>query len=263
MLEHLISRAFGAFASTKFPAPIQKTINNAYSSMFDIDFSEFAPPSSYDSLLALFTRSLLIPRPLENGFISPSDGVILYSGYAQGQKALSVKGHSYDINELLADTLAGGELGAGFDYAGIYLSPRDYHHFHAPCNFKLEAISYQSGALYSVAPSWLKRIENLYAKNERVIMRCALANNKIFWLVFVGALNVGKMVIERENRVKTNANLGNAIYTYDNEFYKKGERIGRFELGSTIVIIAQKGALNFNTQSEQKIKFSQKIAEII
>lgn len=261
MIKHLLSRAFGVFANTKFPKPIQNVINKSYAKMFDIDFSEFKDPSEYESLTALFTRTLRSPRKLDCGFISPCDGLVLYSAESFGKEAFSIKNHTYSPKELLSNACGDGELDRGFDYANLYLSPRDYHNFHAPCDFELLSAVYESGELYSVAPKYLAKISNLYAKNERVVLRCK-RGEKLFWLVFIGALNVGKIKISCDERIQTNANLGSALYDYENESFSKGELLGCFELGSSIVIIAQKGLLNFNIQENQKIKFSQKIADI-
>lgn len=263
MLQNIISRLFGSFANTKFPKSIQELINKSYAGIFNIDFSEHEPVSSYESLVALFTRKLKAQRQLEADFISPCDGALLYSGKGFENQAFCIKHHTYDVLELLSKACEKSELENGFDYAGIYLSPRDYHRFHAPCDFSLESLCYESGALYSVSPKTLSFVDNLYAKNERVILRCALPNGKLFWLVFVGALNVGKIRIERESRIQTNAGLSSAFYTYENESFSKGEELGCFEMGSSIVIIAQSGAFNFTCTKEQKLRFGLKIAEFL
>lgn len=261
MIQNLISRVFGVFASTKFAKPIQNIINKSYAKMFDIDFSEFKSPESYESLVALFTRKLENSRKLDDGFISPCDSKVLFVGEGFKGQAFSIKNHTYNPKELLSSACQDCELEAGFDYANLYLSPRDYHNFHAPCDFRLLSAVYESGGLYSVAPKYLAKIPNLYAKNERVILRCE-HGDRLFWLVFVGALNVGKIKILRDERIQTNANLGSAIYDYENESFEKGELLGYFEMGSSVVIIAQKGLLDFDIQENQKIKFSQKIADI-
>lgn len=261
MINNIISRAFGSFASIKFPKTIQNIINKSYAKIFGIDFSEFRDCGEYESLTALFTRTLKIPRKLDDGFISPCDGLVLYCGKGFEGQAFSIKNHTYSPKELLSSACDESELDGGFDYANLYLSPRDYHNFHAPCDFELLSAVYESGELYSVAPKYLAKISNLYAKNERVILRCK-SGEKLFWLVFVGALNVGKIKIFCDERIQTNANLGSSVYKYENKHFSKGEPLGCFELGSSIVIIAQKGLLNFNIQENQKVKFSQKIADI-
>lgn len=126
-------------------------------------------------------------------------------------------------------------------YANIYLSPRDYHHYHAPCDLSVLQALYIPADLYSVAKKFLLKIPNLYAKNERVILKCKMRNGGILWMVFVGALNVGKMRFDFDARIQTNAcaSRSEALYEYENLNFKKGDHLGNFELGSTIVLVAQ------------------------
>jgi len=149
-------------------------------------------------------------------------------------------------------------------YANIYLSPRDYHHYHAPCDLSVLQALYIPADLYSVAKKFLLKIPNLYAKNERVILKCKMRNGGIFWMVFVGALNVGKMRFDFDTRIQTNAcaNRAEALYEYENLNFKKGDHLGNFELGSTIVLVAQSEFLKFSVSSETAVKFSQKIGEL-
>ena len=96
-----------------------------------------------------------------------------------------------------------------------------------------------------------------------MVLKARLANNKLIWMVFVGALNVGKMKFDFEPRVSTNSNLSPAFYNYNNLSLKKGEHIGNFELGSTIVIISQNGAINYQIKRDMTLKQAQSIAQII
>ena len=148
-------------------------------------------------------------------------------------------------------------------YANIYLSPRDYHHYHAPCDLSVLQALYIPADLYSVAKKFLLKITNLYAKNERVILKCKMRNGGILWMVFVGALNVGKMRFDFDTRIQTNAcaNRAEALYEYENLNFKKGDHLGNFELGSTIVLVAQSEFLKFETPANMSVKFGQKIAE--
>lgn len=259
------SRIFGLIAGIKFPSFIQKIINEKYVNYFKIDMSEFKAPYEYESLNALFTRSLQIPREINEGFISPSDGKILECGSAfladNTPFAFSIKGHTYSIEELLKDSFKKEELENGLDYVNIYLSPRDYHRYHSPYDMKILSATYTSGALYSVNEKHLERISNLYVKNERVSLKCQ--NDKgIFWLVFVGAQNVGKMRFKFDASIQTNAKFShNFTRKYDNLELKKGEELGNFELGSTIVLISQKGLLDIKLKAGQNVKFGEKIAD--
>lgn len=259
------SRIFGILAGFKFPKFIQKFINENYVKYFNIDMSEFKNPCEYESLNALFTRTLQIPRKIDEGFISPSDGKILECGSAfladNEPFAFSIKGHTYSVKELLKDSFEEKELENGLDYVNIYLSPKDYHRYHSPCDMQILSATYTSGALFSVNEKHLQRISNLYVKNERVSLKCQ--NEKgVFWLVFVGAQNVGKMCFNFDSSIQTNAKFShNFIRKYENLKLKKGEELGNFELGSTIVLIAQKGLLNLNLQAGQNIKFGQKLSD--
>ncbi|EAL3923149.1 phosphatidylserine decarboxylase [Campylobacter upsaliensis] len=261
------SRIFGVIAGFKFFKALQKFINERYVKYFSIDMSEFKQPSEYESLNALFTRKLEKSRDLEEGFISPSDGLILQSGESflvQNELyAFSIKGRTYSVEELLRDNYEKEELENGLDYANIYLSPKDYHRYHAPCDMQILSLSYTSGALFSVNEKHLFKIANLYTRNERVSLKCkSLEKNFIFWLVFVGAQNVGKMRFEFDKSVQTNMKLShNFTRKYDDLSIKKGEELGNFELGSTIVVLSQKGHLNYEVKTT--IKFGEKLANFI
>ena len=168
--------------------------------------------------------------------------------------------------ETSAEDAQGGENASGVNlsYANIYLSPRDYHHYHAPCDLSVLQALYIPADLYSVAKKFLLKIPNLYVKNERVILKCKMQNGGILWMVFVGALNVGKMRFDFDARIQTNAcaSREGALYEYENLSFKKGDHLGNFELGSTIVLVAQSEFLKFSVSSETAVKFSQKIGEL-
>ena len=164
-----------------------------------------------------------------------------------------------------AEDAQGGEntSGVNLSYANIYLSPRDYHHYHAPCDLSVLQALYIPADLYSVAKKFLLKIPNLYAKNERVILKCKMPGGGILWMVFVGALNVGKMKFDFDTRIQTNAcaSRSEALYEYENLNFKKGDHLGNFELGSTIVLVVQSEFLKFEIPADTSVKFGQKIAE--
>ena len=184
---------------------------------------------------------------------------------ASGVQAEIYSDESSVSRETSAEDAQGGEntSGVNLSYANIYLSPRDYHHYHAPCDLSVLQALYIPADLYSVAKKFLLKIPNLYAKNERVILKCKMCNGGILWMVFVGALNVGKMRFDFDTRIQTNAcaNREGALYEYENLSFKKGDHPGNFELGSTIVLVAQSEFLKFETPTDTSVKFGQKIAE--
>ncbi|ARE80502.1 phosphatidylserine decarboxylase [Campylobacter helveticus] len=261
------SRIFGLIAGFKFFKPLQKWINESYVKYFNIDMSEFKSTDEYESLNALFTRKLKKERNLDEGFISPSDGRILQSGetfLADNEFfAFSIKGRTYSVEELLKDSYEKEELKNGLDYANIYLSPKDYHRYHAPCDMQILSLTYTSGALFSVNEKHLFKIANLYTQNERVSLKCKSSEKGfIFWLVFVGAQNVGKMCFSFDKSVQTNMKIArNFTRKYENLNLKKGEELGNFELGSTIVVLSQKGHLHLKPKT--MVKFGEKFADFL
>lgn len=266
-MTNLISKLFGCIANLHLIQPLQNFINKTYINHFEINMSEFKTYNTYKSLNELFTRQLTTQRPISTDkktLLSPSDGVCFESGTSSDLKALSVKDHNYNIDEFLDASINDNERSKELVYANIYLSPKDYHHYHAPCDIEILSALYIPAKLYSVAKKYLIKIPNLYCKNERVILRCKMPNEGILWLGFVGALNVGKMKFEFDENIQTNAhNLQKTLYKYQNILIKKGERIGNFELGSTIVVIAQSSHLRLNIMSGETIKFSDKIGELL
>ena len=184
---------------------------------------------------------------------------------ASGVQAEIYSDESGASRETSAEDAQDGEntKGVNLSYANIYLSPRDYHHYHAPCDLSVLQAFYVPADLYSVAKKFLLKIPNLYAKNERVILKCKMHNGGILWMVFVGALNVGKMRFDFDARIQTNAcaSRAEALYEYENLDFKKGDHLGNFELGSTIVLVAQSEFLKFEILADTSVKFGQKIAE--
>lgn len=202
-------------------------------------------------------------RAAQAKIISDESGVN-YS--ASGVRVEIYSDESSVSRETSAEDARGGvnTKGANLSYANIYLSPRDYHHYHAPCDMSVLQALYIPADLYSVAKKFLLKIPNLYAKNERVILKCKMPSGGILWMVFVGALNVGKMRFDFDARIQTNAcaSRAEALYEYENLNFKKGDHLGNFELGSTIVLVAQSEFLKFSVSSETAVKFSQKIGEL-
>ena len=260
--DNLFSQIFGKVAKLSFIRPVQEFINSSYIKLFKIDMSEFRPAGEYKNLNELFTRELIKPREFDAAdeiFISPVDGTCLSFGSTSELKAFSIKGMSYGVKELLGQ----GELEGEYDFANIYLSPKDYHHYHAPCDITVKKAVYIPGKLYSVAVKWLSKVDSLYTKNERVALLCEMKNGKKLWLVFVGALNVGKMKFSFDERIQTNAMANfTQIYEYENLHIKKGERLGNFELGSTIVILSEKDAIEYNLFENKELKFAEAIGRI-
>ena len=143
----------------------------------------------------------------------------------------------------------------------FYLSPRDYHRYHAPCDMKIVEIRYFAGELLPVHKKSLLKNRDLFIKNERVVVVAKdMFDNRIYY-VAVGALNVGKMVFHKERRIETNLK-GNMkqIYKYSKPIeVKKGEELGMFKVGSTVLLFAKE--LKLGRNSDDRMRFGEQVAK--
>ena len=261
----LISRLFGLFASTEFASPMQISINKIYVKAMNVDLQECNAVESYVSLNKLFTRALNKPRLFDtqaNLFISPSDSFISACGKIEQNLALQVKGFSYDISRLLGDYISktNKALLLNGEYINFYLSPKDYHRYHVPIDMTITKAVHIPGKLYPVNMKWLQKVDGLFCENERVILECYTTENKLFYMIFVGALNVGKMGFSFDERIQTNAKSAiEQYYNYNNLQMKKGEELGLFEMGSTIVMLFENDSFTSTSKEGLHVKFGDQI----
>jgi len=218
---------------------------------YDVNMREAANPdvASYATFNDFFTRALQAgARPLARAdLICPVDGTISQFGAMEGQQIFQAKGHRYSSTALVGGDAA---LAARFDdgsFATLYLSPRDYHRIHMPCDGVLRRMIYVPGALFSVNPTTARGVPGLFARNERVVCVFESARGPLV-LVLVGATIVGSMATVWHGVV--NPPRGDVVreWRYDEQpvELKQGEEMGRFLLGSTVVMLFPKGPLQFN-----------------
>jgi phosphatidylserine decarboxylase len=248
--KNAISRLAGRVVSLRLPALLQRWQIRGFARVFGVDWSEIRDPiSSFRSLQDFFVRALLPEaRPVDSdpdSFVSPCDGAWGESGIVKEGMLLQVKGRPYSLGALLGDD-ASAERFEGGSYATIYLSPRDYHRFHAPCDAHIARLRYLPGTLWPVNRAGVEGVDALFAQNERI---CAFMDSPVpgggnaLCIVAVGATIVGKVRVTFDS---LSSNLPGAavqerIYGEEAPRLKKGEEWGRFEFGSTLVVIAAPG----------------------
>ena len=208
--------------------------------------------ASYRSFNDFFTRALKQgARPISDAdLICPVDGAVSQFGAVQGDQIFQAKGHSYSTTALVGGD---ADLAAQFNdghFATLYLSPKDYHRIHMPCDGRLTRMIHVPGALFSVNPTTARGVPGLFARNERVV--CVFEGPQgPFVLVLVGATIVGSMAtvwhgVVNSPRVRAVRDWkygeGQAMPTS----LKQGQEMGRFLLGSTVVMLFPQGPLNFN-----------------
>ncbi|MCF8160817.1 MAG: archaetidylserine decarboxylase [Polaromonas sp.] len=205
--------------------------------------------ASYGSFNDFFTRALKDgARPLARAeLICPVDGAISQFGRIEGQQIFQAKGHHYS-----STALVGGDarLAAQFDnghFATLYLSPRDYHRIHMPCAGHLTRMIYVPGDLFSVNPATARGVPGLFARNERVVCVFEGAHGP-FVLVLVGATIVGSMATAWHGAVNAPRPGRLSEWRYDDQSIElnQGQEMGRFLLGSTVVMLFPRGPLEFN-----------------
>ncbi len=225
--------------------------------------------SSFASFNDFFTRPLKTDaRPLAKAeFICPVDGAISQFGSIEKDQIFQAKGHHYSTLALVAGQQVLANKFENGHFACLYLSPKDYHRIHMPCAGVLKSMAYVPGDLFSVNPTTAANVPNLFARNERVVCEFTSEKHGTFVMVLVGATIVGSMATvwhEAVDGVKNgiiNPPRSKNIrsWNYGNISLNQGDEMGRFLLGSTVVMLFEKDALQFNAdwQATKSIKLGE------
>ncbi len=244
---HLLSRGIAKLADCKI-----KFIKNALISLFisaykiDLESAVCANSKEYKSFNEFFTRALKPgARPIasgENSIACPADGIISQAGTIQNGEIFQAKGKTYTLKRLLANQSSYiKEFEAG-NFLTIYLAPKNYHRVHMPLDGKLLQTLYVPGRLFSVNRLSVDTTSNLFCNNERLI---CLFQTKIgqIAIIMVGAMLVAgiETVWEPQGRIK-----GLKDYTHEEIFLKKGDEMGHFKFGSTVILLFPTNSVRLN-----------------
>ncbi len=255
--KNAISRLAGRVVSIRWPFGLARPIVAGFARAVGADVSEARDPiERFESVQSFFVRALRDgARPLDPGsdaFVSPCDGAWGATGRIEGGRLLQVKGSPY----ALADLIASAERAKAFEggwFATLYLSPRDYHRFHAPCTAEVERVDYVPGRLWPVNRIGLEGVPGLFAENERLCTHLSpLTTSGLprgpegsIGLVAVGATMVGKTKLTFSS-LETNVRRGaraSCVYEHGEARLAAGDELGRFEFGSTIIVLAAPGSV--------------------
>ena len=247
LLTELAGRFAGSRAGWLTRAAIRRFV-----ARYRVDMSEAAEPriEAYDTFNAFFTRALRAgSRPLaESTWLCPVDGAISQFGRIEQGSLFQAKGHVFS-----AKALVGGdsELAATFAdgwFATLYLSPRDYHRIHMPCEGRLTRMIHVPGSLYSVNPATARGIPGLFARNERVVCQFETPHGPLL-MVLVGATIVGSMSTVWHGVVNPPRPTEQREWRYDDRDIRlaKAAEMGRFLLGSTVVMLWPEQPLRFSS----------------
>lgn len=249
--KRLVSRLAGLLASAKM-GKFTTFLITQFIAKYKIDMSEakYSNPVYYNTFNEFFTRELREGiRPVTEGsdnIILPVDGKISQLGEIKQGRLFQAKGHDFSLRELLGGS---DEVAAPFDdglFSTIYLSPQDYHRIHMPIAGKLEKMIFIPGDLFSVNPLTAENVPNLFARNERAVAIFATAIGPMA-MVLVGATIVGSIETVWQGTLKSKE-IQQWDYKDQNITLEKGEELGRFKLGSTIVALFPKQSISFSDE---------------
>lgn len=256
-----ISYLVGMLARIPLPRPLASITVNWYVKRYNVDLScALRSIESFRCVGELFARELRADaRPIANGIVSPVDGTLRSIEPIENDRVEQVKGKSYLISDLLGG-LEQFEIFRGGWVFNLYLAPKDYHHFHAPVSGQIESTQYFPGNLWPVNDWSLKNIDSLFSRNERVVSYFDYKGIKIA-MVMVGATNVGRIKLSYTNLV-TNSGGGAKYLRHSPAIeIEAGEKIGTFELGSTVIMCISRCKLsNFKTLGD--VIFGARLADI-
>ncbi|HSH73187.1 MAG TPA: archaetidylserine decarboxylase [Methylophilaceae bacterium] len=251
--KHAITTLAGKFASAK-AGSLTTAVIRWFVGRYKVNMEEAAQPdiSDYQSFNDFFTRAL---RPdartiSKSEFICPVDGAISQFGEIRSDQIFQAKGHSYSTNALLAGEKAFAAKFNDGSFATLYLSPKDYHRIHMPCDGRLISMKYVPGTLFSVNPATAQDVPGLFARNERVVCEFESKVHGTFVMVLVGATIVGSMATVWHGVVNPPRSKHVREWTYSDQNIelRQGEEMGRFLLGSTVVLLFPKNTLQFNQE---------------
>lgn len=253
--KHLLSRLVGKLAAAKAGALTQFLIKR-FIKAFNIDMQEamHEEPSEYDTFNAFFTRQLKDGiRPIVEGdniLCHPVDGKISQFGDIVGDKVFQAKGHDYSLTTLLGGKPELAECFKGGKFATIYLAPRDYHRIHMPIKGKLTDTLHVPGELFSVNPLTAANVPGLFARNERVVALFDTSAGKVA-MVLVGATIVASIETVWAGNITPPAGkyVQHWQHNQDDIELNKGEEMGRFKLGSTVVLCFESNKIEFEDLS--------------
>ena len=244
-----MTRLAGHYASKPLGSLTKSTIRR-FVARYGVNMAEAAEPdiAAYKTFNDFFTRALKPgARPLADApLICPVDGAISQVGCIQGDQVYQAKGQTFTTTALVGGD---AELAARFQdglFANLYLSPKDYHRIHMPAAGRLVRMVHVPGALFSVNPTTARGVPGLFARNERVV--CVFDDDALgrWVLVLVGATIVGSMATTWHGVIQRGGPVREWDYTPGQVVLAQGAEMGRFLLGSTVVMLFEKSGLQFN-----------------
>lgn len=257
------SRGMGHLARLRLPAWLHRFIVRRFVAKYRVDLSECQGGiDDFPTLADFFVRALrpdarpVDPRP--EVLVSPVDAVVHMVGQVRDGGYPQAEGRYASVAELVGQDAAPEWEGAPF--AILYLSPRDYHRVHTPCAARVRALRYLPGQLWPVFPVATRKVEGLFGRNERLVFELETAFGPVVEAM-IGAFGVGRMSTVVHPQVSNQGEEGRRI-ELDAELPRCAE-LGRFELGSTVILLLPPGRAEWTIQPGQPVRLGREIARIL
>lgn len=256
-----LSRLAGRAAGSNNPR-FKKAFIAWFIGRYGVDMSEALKSGADDfsSFNEFFTRELKPGArtidPAADAFVSPVDGAVSQLGELLAGRILQAKGRTYSAHELLGGDTANAKRFHGGTFATIYLAPKDYHRIHMPCDGTLRTMIHVPGRLFSVNPATAGAVPDLFARNERVVCIFDTAFGPMA-MILVGAMIVASIstawagLVGSGDQKRTGDKITSIDYDGSTGIqleYKKGDEMGRFHLGSTVILLAPPDCLSWSEQ---------------
>jgi phosphatidylserine decarboxylase len=254
----LFSRIWGYITKIEKPEWLAAKMISVFKDHYDIDMNLYeGDEMDYPSLSKFFIRPLnKETRPLtddKNSFLSPSDGVVTVCEKVAADIATQVKGRTYSISDLVRKEL---DFSDGYYLFTIYLSPKDYHRYHVPVDTNVKSYIHTGWRLYPVNKLSVNSIEDLFVKNERVVVKMERDNHE-FYYVAVGATFVGSIKMDFFTKPV------DGKWTVVDKDYKQNQELGMFEMGSTIVLVVPENMVEeLNVAQGETVKVGQPLFKL-
>lgn len=272
VLKYLPKRTISRWMGKLARQPWSRRLIPIYIRYFRVDLTPVKKPvHEFENLLAFFIRELRPDmRPVareDHLIISPVDGTISQVGEITEGKLFQAKGITYSLEELLGHQKKYVKSFFGGRFMTIYLSPSDYHRFHMPLDGKIHACTHLPGELYPVNPMVVNCMKGIFVINERLISYIDSMDCGKVAMVKVGATNVGSIKVSYDRNIATNLKAKKESFqTYDPAFsFKKGEELGWFEFGSTVILLFEPNQIDWMNHCVPgaKVQMGQAVARII
>jgi phosphatidylserine decarboxylase len=264
--QHALSRLIARAAESKMPWLKNRLIERAIAAFdINIDEAESSDTDDYENFNSFFTRALKDgARPIDQGsnaLVSPADGAVSQAGPITQERIIQAKGSDYSAGRLLGNTEE-AKLYTDGAFTTIYLSPKDYHRVHMPIAGTLISTRYIPGDLFSVNDKTAQALPGLFTRNERLVCQFDSELGQ-FALVFVGAMLVaGIETVWGGVETPGRGAVRNADFLGRDLSFDKGEEIGRFKFGSTVILLIQKDKIDWQDSffPQAPVQMGEKIA---